>query len=148
MTDILKERLPSPQNLGRAPCKLWGRGKGNFFHEKSHPLTSLASEKKKPPLSYESKFSRHMRWKVRFRSVYVLLTKIFGSKMRVLFFLLIIFVKVGKKIRLRLTKIAWAVELSGKTVRSCSITEKIEQQSDRLGSIDFWFGFVRLATPG
>ena len=57
--------------------------------------------------------------------------------MRVLFFLLITFVKVGKKIRLRLTKIPWAVELSGKTVRSCSITEKIEQQSDRLGSIDF-----------
>ena len=33
-------------------------------------------------------------------------------------------------------------------VRLCSITEKIEQQSDRLSSIDFWFGFVRLATPG
>ena len=25
MTDILKERQPSPQNLGRAACKLWGR---------------------------------------------------------------------------------------------------------------------------
>ena len=33
-------------------------------------------------------------------------------------------------------------------VRLCSITEKIKQQSDRLGSIDFWFGFVRLAKPG
>ena len=30
----------------------------------------------------------------------------------------------------------------------CSITEPIEQQSDRLGSIDFWFDFVRLTTPG
>ena len=27
MADILKERLPSPQNLGRAACKLSGRGK-------------------------------------------------------------------------------------------------------------------------
>ena len=26
MTDILKEKLPSPQNLGRAACRLWGRG--------------------------------------------------------------------------------------------------------------------------
>ena len=26
MTDILKERLSSPQNLGHATCKLWGRG--------------------------------------------------------------------------------------------------------------------------
>ena len=33
-------------------------------------------------------------------------------------------------------------------VRSCSITEPIEQQSDRLGSIDFWFVFVALTTPG
>ena len=30
----------------------------------------------------------------------------------------------------------------------CSIIELIEQQSDWLGSIDFWFSFVRLATPG
>ena len=35
-------------------------------------------------------------------------------------------------------------------VRLCSITEgePIEQQSYRLGSIDYWFGFVRLTTPG
>ena len=33
-------------------------------------------------------------------------------------------------------------------VRLCSITEPIEQQSDRLGSIDFWLVFVRLTTPG
>ena len=33
-------------------------------------------------------------------------------------------------------------------VRLCSITEPIEQQSDRLGSIDFWFGFIQLTTPG
>ena len=32
-------------------------------------------------------------------------------------------------------------------VRICSITEPVEQQSDRLGSIDFWLGFVRLTTP-
>ena len=35
-------------------------------------------------------------------------------------------------------------------VRLCSITEgePIEQQSYRLGSIEYWFGFVRLTTPG
>ena len=36
-------------------------------------------------------------------------------------------------------------------VRLCSIAEPIELQSNdwvRLGSIGFWFGFVRLATPG
>ena len=33
-------------------------------------------------------------------------------------------------------------------VRLCSITEPIEQQSDRLGSIDFWFIFIALTTPG
>ena len=36
-------------------------------------------------------------------------------------------------------------------VRLCSIAEPIELQSKnsvRLGSIGFWFGFVRLATPG
>ena len=32
-------------------------------------------------------------------------------------------------------------------VRLRSIAEPIEQQSDRLRWIDFWFGFVRLATP-
>ena len=40
------------------------------------------------------------------------------------------------------------IELSEKFQLLCSITEKIEQQSDRLGSIDFLFGFFRLATPG
>ena len=29
-----------------------------------------------------------------------------------------------------------------------SITEPMDQQSDQLGSTDFWFGFVRLTTPG
>ena len=53
--------------------------------------------------------------KVRFWSVYVFFTKIFGSKMSALFFLLIIFIQVEKKIHLRLTEIPWAVELSGKT---------------------------------
>ena len=53
--------------------------------------------------------------KVRFWAVYVFLTKIFGSKLRALFFLLIIFIKVEKKIRLRLTEIPWVVKLSGKT---------------------------------
>ena len=36
-------------------------------------------------------------------------------------------------------------------VRLCSIAEPIELQSNdwvRLGSIGFWFGFVRLTTPG
>ena len=36
-------------------------------------------------------------------------------------------------------------------VRLCLIAEPIELQSNdwvRLGSIGFWFGFVRLATPG
>ena len=33
-------------------------------------------------------------------------------------------------------------------VRLCLITEPVEQESDRLGSIDFWFGFVRLTTSG
>ena len=33
------------------------------------------------------------------------------------------------------------------TVRLCSITEPVEQQSDRLGSLDFWLGFVRSTTP-
>ena len=36
-------------------------------------------------------------------------------------------------------------------VRLCPIAEPIELQSNdwvRLGSIGFWFGFVRLATPG
>ena len=31
MTDILKKRLPSPQNLGRAACKLWGTHNNNKF---------------------------------------------------------------------------------------------------------------------
>ena len=78
-------------------------------------------------LSYESKFLRHMRnmgkaaeyfmflnGKVRFWSVHVFLTKILGSKIRALLFLLIIFIQIEKKIPLRLTQIPWAVELSGK----------------------------------
>ena len=32
-------------------------------------------------------------------------------------------------------------------VRLCPITEPVEQQSDRFGSIDFWLGCVRLTTP-
>lgn len=32
-------------------------------------------------------------------------------------------------------------------VRLRSITEPVEQQSDRFGSIDFWLDFVRLTTP-
>ena len=61
------------------------------------------------------KFSRHMRWKVRFWSVYVFFYKNFGLKIRALFFLLIISTQLEKKFRLRLTQIPWAVELSGKT---------------------------------
>ena len=39
-----------------------------------------------------------------------------------------------------------SIEFGNGTHRWCSIAEPIEQQSDRLGSIDFWFGFVRLTT--
>ena len=52
--------------------------------------------------------------KVRFWSVYVFFLKFFGSKIRTLFFLLIILISVEKKIRFN--KIDWdPVELSGKT---------------------------------
>ena len=43
-----------------------------------------------------------------FWSVYVLFIKIFGSKIRTLYFLLIIFIEVEKKIRSRLTGIPWS----------------------------------------
>ena len=99
-----------------------------FFHEKSHPLTSWASQKK--PACCHMKVSFRAIWetwatpsniscflngKVRLWSVYGFFTNIFGSKIRALFFLLIIFIQVEKEIRLRLTDIPWAVELSGKT---------------------------------
>ena len=69
-----------------------------------------------------------MRWKVRFWSVYVFLTNIFGSKIRALFFLLIISAQDEKKIRLRLTKIPWAVELSGKTAVISTKTRPPQKQ--------------------
>ena len=43
--------------------------------------------------------------KVRFWSVHVFLTKMFGSKTRALLFLLVIFIQVEKKIHSRLTEI-------------------------------------------
>ena len=61
-------------------------------------------------MSYESKFSRYMKnmgntaflnGNVRFWSVYIFFIKIFGSKIRTLFFLLIILIKVEKKTRSR-----------------------------------------------
>ena len=94
----------------------------------SWKITSLwppegAKKKNTRMLSYESKFSRHMRnmgnaaeyfmffkWKSKILvCLCIFYKKNLGSKVRALFFLLIILIYVEKKIRsLRLTEIPWS----------------------------------------
>ena len=64
-----------------------------------------------------SNISCFLNGKVRFWSVHVVLTKIFGSKIRALLFLLFIFIQVEKKIRLRLTEIRGPRSFPGKLLR-------------------------------
>ena len=69
-TDSLKERQPSPQNLGRAACKLWGRGKPHnlaYFETNDSTKitynynfkreTTITSETWAPPVSSEGEGS-------------------------------------------------------------------------------------------
>ena len=101
-----------------------------FFQEKSHPLTSWAFEKKPRMLSYESKFSRRMRnmgnaaeyfmffkWKSKILVCLCIFYKHFWVKNKGTNVFTNHFCLGWKEVRLRLTEIPWAVELSWKTAR-------------------------------
>ena len=83
-----------------------------LFHiKKSHPFDILSVRKKTRMLSYESKFSRHMRSMDNAAEHFMFLNgKVnLGSKIRAQFLLLNILISVEKKIRLlRLTEIPWS----------------------------------------
>ena len=76
----------------------------NTLEDELHTGGSFATQNQTCTQYYHHIWSSSLK----FWSVYVLFIKIFGSKIRTLFFLLIIFIEVEKKIRSRLTEIPWS----------------------------------------